>query len=276
MKSGKNLLLIVVILISVFIPVALADTVVLKNGRELIVEKSWNEGDQLCFFFHGVKAGIPQSKISRIEINSDHQSINVAHKGKTKDDSKRIDGRFIEDVTRGQPEDTSQIDLNSSLAIIPTVTCTALRKDGFCDLQWGRKVSSVVGLEKKQTISDIDDVVEYVRPRAALDIGNAALESVIYAFWRDHFYTVTVWTKGYSNFTALRDAVFEEFGPGVRNDLKRERYLWSDPLSDMMLDYIQDGSYGMLWLRSKEMDRQCKSSQLKGHASFLKWMNSRK
>jgi hypothetical protein len=86
---------------------------------------------------------------------------------------------------------------------------------------------------------------------------------------------VTVWTEGYSNFAALRDAVFKEFGPGIRNDFTRERYVWSDEVSDIMLDYAKDDQYGMLWLRSKQIDHQCKSSRLKGHGSLLKWMKSR-
>ena len=275
MKSGKKFILKVVTLLFFLVPAVLADTVVLKNGRELKVEKTWLEGDQLYFIFHGMKAVIPQSKISRIESDPDDRNKTIAHKNKTKDDLKGIGHKPVEDVRLGPSEDTTQMDLNPSGAVIPTAPCSALRKDGFCDLQWERAVSSVDGLEKKQTISDVDEVVEYVRPKDFLKIGDAAIESVVYAFWRDQLYTVTVWTRGYSNFKALREAVFKEFGPGVRNDSTRERYLWSDALSDMMLDYIQDGQFGMLWLRSKEMDRQCRSSQLKGHASYLKWMRSR-
>ena len=275
MKSGKKFILTVVIFILFIVPATLADTVVLKNGRELRVEKTWPEGDQLCFIFHGIKARIPQSKISCIESDSDDRNKTIARKNKTKDDSKRISHKSAEAVTRGQAENTAQMALNTSEAAIPAETCSALRKDGYCDLQWGHKVSGVDGLKKRQTISDLDDVVEYVRPKDILRIGDAALQSVIYAFWRDQLYTVTIWTKGYSNYTALRDAVLKEFGPGIRNDPARERYLWSDALSDIMLEYIQDGRYGMLWLRSKEMDRQCRSSQLKGHASYLKWMKSK-
>ncbi len=275
MKSDKKLLLTVVILIFSTIPAALADTVVLENGRELKVERTWQEGGQLYFIFHGIKACIPQSKISRIESDSDDRIKTVALKNKARNELKRNSRKSGEDVSQGQPEDTAKTGLNSSGTAIPAEPCSALRKDGFCDLQWGRKTSDVDGLYIKQTVSDLDEVVEYVRPKVFLKIGDAALESVIYAFWRDQLYTVTVWTKGYSNFTALCDAVFEEFGPGMRNDSTRERYLWSNALSDIMLDYIQDGQYGMLWLRSKEMDRQCRSSQLKSHASYLKWMKSR-
>jgi hypothetical protein len=275
MKTGKKFILTVVIFIFFISSAAFADTVVLKNGRELKVAKTWQEGDQLCFIFHGMKVGIPQSKISRIESDSEDQNKAIARKNQAKYDLKRISRKSAEDLTRGPAEDTARTDSDSSGAAIPTQPCSAIRKDGFCDLQWGRKVSSVDGLKIRQTISDLDDVAEYVRPKDFLKIGDAALESVIYSFWQDQLYTVTVWTKDYSNFTALRDAVFKELGPGIRNDSTRERYLWSDALSDIMLDYTQDGRHGMLWLRSKELDHRCKSSQLKGPASYLKWMRSR-
>jgi hypothetical protein len=257
----KKLIVAVVSFLLFIVPGALADTVILKNGRKLKVEKIWQKGDQICFIFHGVKVVIPQSKISRIESGSD--------------DLKTLRRKSGEDVTRGQAKEAAQMDLNASGAVTPTELYAALRKDGFWDLQWGRKVSSVDGLKKKQTVSDLDDVVEYIRPKDLFQIGGIALVSVNYAFWRDQLYTVTLWTKGYPNFTALRDAAIKKFGPGIRNDSTRERYVWSDALSDIMLDYIQDGRYGMLWLRSKELDHQCKSSQLKGHASYLKWMRSR-
>ncbi len=253
MKSHRKSIVTVVSFLLFISPVALADTVILKNGRELKVEKIWPKGDQICVIFHGMKVVIPQNKISRIEGSSDNL--------------KTLRRKSGEDVSRGQSEDTAQKDLNASRSVSPKKLSAALRKDGFCDLQWGRKVSSVDGLKKKQTVGDLDDVVGYIRPKDLLQIGDIALVSVNYAFWRDQLYTVTLWTKGYSNFTALRDAAFKKFGPGIRNDLTRERYLWSDALSDIMLDYIQDDHYGMLWLRSKELDHQCRSSQLKGHAS---------
>ena len=262
MKSDTKLIVTVVSFLLFISPVAFADTVILKNGKELKVEKIWPKGDQVCFIFHGMKVVIPQSKISRIESSSENL--------------KTLRRKSGQDVTRGQSEDAAQMDLNASGSVTPIKLFAALRKDGFGDLQWGRKVSSVDGLKKKKTVSDLDDVVEFLRPKDLFQVGDTAPVTVNYAFWRDQLYTVTLWTKGYSNFTAMRDAVFKKFGPGIQNDSTRERYLWSVALSDIMLDYIQDGRYGMLWLRSKELDHQCRSSQLKGHASYLKWLKSRK
>ena len=261
MKYDKKLIVTVVSFLLFTVSGALADTVILKNGRELTADKIWQKGDKICFIFHGVKVVIPQSRVSRIESSSD--------------DLETLRRESGEDVSRGQSEDTAKMESTASGSVTPTKLSSALRKDGFFDLQWGCNVSKVDGLKKKQTVSDLVDVVEFIRPKDLLQIGDIALVSVNYAFWRDQLYTVTLWTKGYSNFIALRDAAFKKFGPGIRNDSTRERYLWSDSLSDIMLDYIQDGHYGMLWLRSKELDRQCRSSQLKGHASYLKWLRSR-
>ena len=266
MNSGKKFILAVVIFIFFVAPVARADTLVLKNGRELKVEKTWQDGEQIGFVFHGMNVSIPQNKVIRIETDSKNQS---------KGFSKNVDSRSQRVVARAQLNQTPQRASTSRQAVSPTKLQRVLRNDGFGDLTWGVEVSKVDGLEKKRVTGGFDGVIEYVRSQEILEIGDAALSSIIYGFWRDRLYMVTIWTKGYSNFTALRNAVFREFGQGHRNNPARERYLWSDMLSDIMLEYIQEGRYGMLWLRSKEMDRQCRSAQLKGHASYLKWMKSR-
>jgi hypothetical protein len=262
MKSAKKFLWTAVLLNFFVVNGALADTIFLKNGKKLEVDKTWREGAQLCFNFHGIKAGIPQSKVSRVKRNPDVDEIILSDSYQNKDDSKKSDLESPQAIHQSPPKPRPE-------------PCSALRKDGFCDLQWGRKLASVDGLQKKQTISDLDGVVEYIRPSDPTNIENANLKSVIYAFWREQLYTVTIWTEGRSNYTALREAVFKLFGPGIRSDATRERYLWSNDLSDIMLDYTKDGQYGMLWLRSKELDHQCRSSRLKSHASLLKWMKSR-
>ena len=260
-KYDKNIIATLIIIFVFIVPETFADTVVLKNGRELKVEKAWQEDDKIYCIFNGIKAVLPKSKISRIESNSDNL--------------KTIQSQSGEHATRNRSDNVVPMDQNVSEAITPKELYPALRKDGFYNLTWGRNVSGVVGLKKRQTVSDLAEVVEYVRPKDLFKIDDAAMESVIYAFWRDQLYTVTVWTKGYPNFKALRDAAIKKFGQGIRNESNRDRYLWSDTLSDIMLDYVQDSRHGMLWLRSKEIDRQCRSSQLRGPASYLKWMKSR-
>lgn len=246
---------------------AFGDIIVFKTGRELKVDKTWPEGDQLCFFFHGIKAGVPKSKIIRIEDGSNERKKTFSPGSKTRSEK---EGGIPEHL-----EDTPQPFESSPGTAVSNEACDVLRKDGFCDLWWGRALTTVGGLQKKQTISNLDDIIEYVRPTDVPRIGDVELKSITYAFWQEKLYTVTLWTEGYDNYIALRDKAFGEFGPGRRINSVSERYLWTDALSDIMLNYIKDGRYGMLWLRSRELDRQCQSSRLKSHITYLKWLKSR-
>ena len=142
-------------------------------------------------------------------------------------------------------------------------------------LEWGAKISAIKGLEKIQDAEGKDGIVEYRREKEDLKFGQATLSSIHYAFWLDQLYMLTIRTQGSSNYTALRGEVFRQFGKGLRADQPFERYLWTEAPNDMMLQYSKDGEQGLLWLRSSEIDRQYKLSQVSGHASYLKWMKSR-
>ena len=258
----------VVICTFLIAPRAFADTIIFKTGKELEVGRTWQEGERICFFFHGLEAGIPQSKIIRIKSDSKIRNKQFSSNETTTSDLSKAVAR--------QNQNPAHRDSNSAGNALPTVTCSSvLRTDGFCDLTWGQKVATVLGMKKKGIISGLDHVVEYVRINDITKIENTPLKSISYAFLKGRLYTVTVWTTGYPDYVALRDKAFEEFGPGSRPETDKERYFWSDELSDIMLEYIEDGQYGMLWMRSRELEELAKSSRLRGHASYLKWMNSR-
>ncbi len=268
MKFAANLSGIVVALSLFFAPVSIADVIVFKTGKELKAEKIWEQGDQIFFYYHGLKAGIPKRRILRVKSGSDESAPTIEPEADTNPELTSADS----DRSKGAAQPTD----HSVAAVASNEGCDNLRVDGFCDLQWGRRAASVAGLEKRQVISELDGVVEYVRSADILKLGDICLESITYAFWRDQLYTVTIWARGYSDFTALRDKAFEAFGPGRRIDSARERYLWSDTVSDALLEYIEDGSYGMLWLRSKELDRQCQQARLKTPISYLRWLKAGK
>jgi hypothetical protein len=149
------------------------------------------------------------------------------------------------------------------------------RSNGFRDLQWGDPVSAAGGLQLIDSAMDLEGVTEYERPGDILFIGSTPITSIIYAFWQDQLYTVTIWMQGYSDFTALREMVFKQFSRGRLSDQSGERYLWSQTPTDMMLEYIRASEKGLLWLRSCELDRKYKLSKINSHTSVLKWMNSR-
>jgi hypothetical protein len=274
MNSKKNLIVTVLLSLYFFLPVALADTVHLKNGNAIKVEKSWQEDGQVWFIFHGMKASLPQSKVVRIEKGAGHRAKRA-----------RLENHSTIEITAARPQPakktlppqiikTAGTSAASQQLPLSTKKALVLCKDGLADMKWGATRATVRGLEIKQTDSGLKDVIEYVRPNDSLKLGGATLITVVYAFWRDQLYTVSIWTQGREDFKALRDPVFKVFGKGTRIDGSGEKYLWSNSSTDIMLKYTSDDQYGLLWMRDKKLDRKLKLSQLNGHTSYLKRMTS--
>jgi hypothetical protein len=42
-----------------------------------------------------------------------------------------------------------------------------------------------------------------------------------------------------------------------------------------MLEYVKEGEYGMLWMRSRDLDRKLKLSKYDASISYIKWLTSR-
>jgi len=253
---------------------ALADKVFLKNGKTLEVETSRLEGDQIWFIFKGMQASLPQSRVVRIEKSSGQsvESAGSGDRGSTDPDGTQFQTaeKFAQNqITQTAGASTDPLQQPSALPK-PLV----LRKDGLEDLKWSIRLSHIPGMKLKPTDSGLADVVEYLRPKDVLKLGDIELTSVVYAFWRDQLYTISIWTEGQKNFSALRRAAFAQFGQGARIDSSNERYLWTNDTTDVMLKYTGEGQYGLLWMRCKELDRKMKLSKLNRHTSFLKRMKS--
>ena len=254
---------------------AQAGVVVLKTGKKFEVEKVWREEDKIWFVFHGMKASIPQSKMEHIENESKNESEKLVPQKEAKLD--------IKNTTTSPLRQTYRRPIRQATQSTPMPPSTEIKRDqrqifpggGLNDLQWGTKIAEIRGLEKIRDAAEQEGVAEYRQKKEGLAFGKAELSSINYAFWRDRLYMLTILTKGRSNYTALHDEVFRQFGRGHRKNPAHERYLWTDGPNDIMLQYSADGQRGLLWLRSSELDRQYKLSQMKSHASYLKWMKSR-
>lgn len=249
--------------------------VVLKTGKKIDVEKVWQENGQIWIVFHGMRASIPPGKVERIENDSNHDP------GKL--DLKNEEKAKLKEITRSTPQASPRLQTKYATQKASPPPPTKIKKDQgrifpnekFSDLRWETKISAIKNLEKVQDPEGQEGVAEYLLKKENLKFGKATLSSIHYAFWRDRLYTVTIRTEGGSNYTALRDEVYRLFGEGHRIDHSFERYLWTDAPSDMMLQYSKDDQQGLLWLRSRKIDRQLKLSEISGHASYLEWMKSR-
>ena len=214
-----------------------ADTIILKDGTRLETKRSWEKNGRLIFYMEDLVTSINKSDVERIEETNLDQKI-PPHFEKAED-----------------------ADFGTS--------------DGFRDLPWEFKLSDIADITEIETDTGLAGVVEYIRPNDVLRVGEAELTSIIYSFWHDQLYTVTIWTQNYSNYEALRSAAFERFGEGSRRNESIERYIWPDRLTDRMLEYVKEGEYGMLWMRSRDLDRKLKLSKYDASISYIKWLRSR-
>ncbi len=249
--------------------VSLADVVIFKNGDQLEVDKAWEKSDRVFINFQGLKASIVKKEVLRIDSKKNDQSTqsSVSQKSVTKTTLPDKTSATVENYPKKiqPPEDIYPPDHGMSAPI-------SRQMDGFRDLRWGVNLKDLMDFEKLGSDTDMKDVQEYIRANEHLKIGDVELQSIVYAFWRDRLYTITVWTQGYSSYTELRHEAFKLFGTGDQDDQSGEKYLWSDDSTDRMLQYVPEGQLGILWMRSKKMDRVYKMSEFKVPSSYLKWM----
>ena len=275
MNPRKYIIPAIIVALAIFSHAARADVVVLKTGKAVEVEKVWREDGKIWIVYQGMRASIPQSKVDRIESASKTDPEKSNPQKETKLDVKNINTSSPPNTSRQQTKLAAQ-----STVMPPPVEINKDQRLIFPDgilskLRWGTKITEIKGLEKILDPVGQYGVAEYQQKIESLTYGQAELTSIIYAFWRDRLYMLTIGTEGRSNFTALRGEVFRHFGRGFRTDPKLERYLWMEGPNDIMLQYSEDGQHGLLWLRSSKLDRQYKLSQIKSPASLLKWMKAR-
>jgi hypothetical protein len=252
-----------------------ADVVVLKTGKRFNVEKVWREKGQIWIMYHGMRARISPSKVARIESTSNRDTAKPNHKKEESSKIKSVSRSTLRDAPEPQPKIASHTALPLQPGNIKKDRDRIFPDENFGELKWRTKIYALQGLVKNEDAEGQDGIVEYRRQNENLEFGQAALSSIHYSFWRDQLYMLTIRTQGGSNYTALRREVFRQFGKGLRTDQAFERYLWTEAPHDIMLKYSKDGEQGLLWLRSSEIDRQYKLSQISGHAYYLKWMKSR-
>jgi len=260
MNPRKFLILIIIFIMALFSLSAPADVVILKNGKALKVEKVWQENGQTWIVIDGMRARIPHNKVKRIESNSDRGTSNVDLKKEKTANLKKISPKTPKDAPRVQAKYATPSAVSPEPAHIQKDQNQIFPDKSFGDLKWGTRMSAINGLEKNKAAKEADGIVEYRRTGENLTLAEIPLKSIQYAFWHDRLYMMILWTRGRSNFTALRDEVFRQFGQARRAEQFFEKYLWTETPNDIMLEYSKDGQQGMLWLGSPIQIIQVKRS----------------
>ncbi|MBT9144615.1 MAG: hypothetical protein DDT42_00457 [candidate division WS2 bacterium] len=128
--------------------------------------------------------------------------------------------------------------------------------DGFRSINWGTDISTLSDMRFIRTDPSYGGIKMYSRKNDELKIGGAILESIKYGFWRDKFSSVWIEIKGFTNFSALRNATVERFGPGDKSNSFIERYFWLGEKTGMILKYCKVFKEGFLFMSLKEIKEQ--------------------
>jgi hypothetical protein len=123
--------------------------------------------------------------------------------------------------------------------------------------KWGTELETVrAEMEYKSTINGID---QYQKLGDEMKIGKAEIIGLRYGFRENKFCAVFITVKGHLNFTYLRDATFEKFGPPTNRESEKmqDAYVWlNDPTGRIRLAYIRPPiDMGVVEIESKHFSK---------------------
>jgi len=119
--------------------------------------------------------------------------------------------------------------------------------DGFRGIKWGTKIGTLKDMVKA---GGTGDQIMYTKINDKLQIGNAELERIGYLFWKGKLCSVSIPTKGHSNWTALKKVLFLKFGDGKQQNEHIEKYSWGNLSGKTLIlfEYNQFSEKGTLFM----------------------------
>jgi len=117
--------------------------------------------------------------------------------------------------------------------------------DGFRGIKWGSDIKSLRGM--KLVEDHHKDAKYYIRKSDKLKIGEAPLKSIAYGFNKDRFYFVYIRFNSTTNFSSIKETLFEQYGAGVQNNKSKEEYVWLGGNVNISLQYDEISQRGKIY-----------------------------
>jgi len=130
--------------------------------------------------------------------------------------------------------------------------------DGFRGIKWGTEIKTLKDMKLKE---DDGDSKFYKRKDDKLKIGDADLQYISYSFYKNQFYLVMIGFQSLTNFTKLKETLFEQYGEGNRTNRFMERYFWFGADVSITLDYNEIRETGSISYFFKPILDQIKLDQ---------------
>jgi hypothetical protein len=242
-----------------------ADEIIMTTGEKFSSEKVWEENGSIRFNMHGLIVSVDKSEVAHIIRNQ--ASPQPAPESTVPTRPAPLQESANKDATPIiKPLEAPRHAANAPSYREPkrlkkpdkSMQPHQISGTGLVGIRWHLTPSDFPGLKKLDTEPLYGGIDKYYRPDEKMRLGTAALAGKVYGFWRDHLYTITMWTEGPPAYERLKKAVFDHYGRGRKNSNGLERYVWTDPTTDRMLEFDSKLDVGLFWMRSRMLDKKIK------------------
>lgn len=127
--------------------------------------------------------------------------------------------------------------------------------DGFRGLKWGTHSSELTDMS---LIESHGDIKIYVRKNDKMQMGDAKLKKIIYAFYKDRLFSVSIKYSSYQNFLKLKQFFFQLYGNGNQPNIYMKRYLWFGSEAGITFEYKDMPNKGEIYYFYKPIAKEIK------------------
>ncbi len=223
----------------------LADEIVLDSGERFSSDRIWKENGKIRFNMHGLVVSVNPDEVTNIIRDTASRTTPSPSRGEeanspsTPAPQGTIQGQSSPAAHRSPPQAGKQ-------AVVGGI--------GIDGIRWQMRPDEIPGIEKIKTDPAYGGIEQYSRPEGRLRLGEALLNGLVFGFWRNRLYTITIWVDGKPAYERLRRAVFQRYGTGRPNKSGLERHVWLEKTTDRLLEFDTDLNTGLFWMRSRDLD----------------------
>ncbi len=237
-----------------------ADEIVLNSGERFSSDKIWNENGKVRFNMHGLIVSVDPADV--VSIIRDNPA--AAPQAPVRQTAPILPAAptHRKHPPAGKHGPVEPASIKAKAAKSPTQPTAAqsprVRGIGIDGIEWQMRPSEIQGLEKIKTDPAYGGLDQYARSEGSLRMGDALLDGLVFGFWQQRLYTITIWVDGKPAYERLQRAVFHRYGKGQKNKAGLERYIWLEQATDRLLEFDNKLNTGIFWMRSRDLDRHVK------------------
>lgn len=113
----------------------------------------------------------------------------------------------------------------------------------FRGMKWG---SNVRDLPEMKLLAEDGDLKFFEKADELTRIGDAAVDKIIYGFFKDRLYNVMIYYSSPADFARFREALSKEFGPPFQPVESEKKCFWNGEQVNLLLSFDETSTTGRI------------------------------